>query len=316
MTTDGMTQRPLGRTGLAVSAIGLGCWQLASQAWGTQEGHEAARIVHTALDQGCTFFDTAPGYGEGRSETLLGQALRGHRQRVVICSKFGHPASGPADFRTEALRPSVEASMRLLQTDYLDVLLVHNPGPEHLDGRRTDLYAALADLQAAGWVRSYGVSVDRAAEMELALASTGSGVMEVLFNALHQDARQAFDRAAAQGVGLIAKVPLDSGWLAGRYTRHTRFEGVRTRWTPADTARRAAWVDRVRALLPPGLPLARGALAFVLAHPAVATAIPGARTPQQLLDNLAAAQVALPTDTVQALHAMWDAELAADPLPW
>ena len=153
-----MNYRTLGRTGLTVSEIGLGCWQLASSAWGTQDSRESDRIVQVALDQGCTFFDTAPGYGAGRSEILLGQALKGRRSQVVLCSKFGHPAEGPADFSVAALRPAIEASLRRLQTDYLDVLLVHNPPPESLDGRRSGLYEALAALQQSGVLRAYGVS--------------------------------------------------------------------------------------------------------------------------------------------------------------
>jgi aryl-alcohol dehydrogenase-like predicted oxidoreductase len=311
-----MNYRTLGRTGLTVSEIGLGCWQLASSAWGTQDSRESDRIVQVALDQGCTFFDTAPGYGAGRSEILLGQALKGRRSQVVLCSKFGHPAEGPADFSVAALRPAIEASLRRLQTDYLDVLLVHNPPPESLDGRRSGLYEALAALQQSGVLRAYGVSLDTLADMQTAMATTGCTVMEVLFNAFHQDVRAGMDSAATQGIGLIAKVPLDSGWLAGRYGADSQFSGVRDRWSSADISRRAALVSKFAALLPPGLPLAHAALGYTLAHPQIGTVIPGARSPQQVLDNMAASQVKLDARTTQAILTLWQREIEAHPLPW
>lgn len=311
-----MNYRALGRTGLSVSEIGLGCWQLASSAWGTQDSPDALRIVQAALDQGCTFFDTAPGYGAGRSESLLGQALKGRRSQVVLCSKFGHPAEGPADFSVAALRPSIEASLQRLQTDYLDVLLVHNPPPEWLDGRRSGLYEALAGLQQAGVLRGYGVSVDTLQDMHTAMQTTGCSVMELLFNAFHQEVGAGLDGAAARGIGLIAKVPLDSGWLAGGYGADSRFRGVRNRWPPGVVARRAALVAKFAALLPPGLPLAHGALAYVLAQPQITTVIPGARSVQQVRDNMAAAAVQLDSRTVAAVLALWRREIEADPLPW
>lgn len=311
-----MKYRVLGRTGLTVSEVGLGCWQLASSAWGTQDSQDAVQIVQTALDQGCTFFDTAPGYGAGNSESLLGQALKGLRSQVVLCSKFGHPAHGPADFSVSALRPSIEASLRRLQTDYLDVLLVHNPPPEWLDGRRSGLYEALSDLQQAGVLRSYGVSVDTLHDMNIAAQTTGCTVMEVLFNAFQQGVRPGLDDAAAQGIGLIAKVPLDSGWLAGGYGAQSTFRGVRERWQPEIIMRRAALVAQVSALLPPSLPMAQGALGYVLAHPQISTVIPGARSQKQVLDNMAASSRQLDERTVASILALWQREIEPNPLPW
>ena len=122
-----MNLRPLGRTGLEVSEIGLGAWQLGNPVWQMNDHAEALRIVEAALDKGCNFFDTAPGYGACRSEEILGQALAPHRDRVVLCSKFGHTAEGGSDFSRAAVRPSIEASLRRLRTDRLDVCLLHNP---------------------------------------------------------------------------------------------------------------------------------------------------------------------------------------------
>jgi aryl-alcohol dehydrogenase-like predicted oxidoreductase len=313
-----MNLRPLGASGLLVSEIGLGGWQLANPTWGMDDTDEALRIVGTALDLGCNFFDTAPGYGGGRSETLLGQALKSCRSKVVLCSKFGHPADGPSDFSVAALRPSIEASLQRLQTDYLDVLLVHNPPAEWLDGRRSGLYAELERLTQAGLLRSYGVSVDTKAEMLTAMQTTGSTVIEVLFNAFQQDVLACFDVARKRGVGLIAKVPLDSGWLSGKYQSESRFTGVRERWPAALIARRAALVEQFGELLPPGVSITQAALRYILAQPQISTVIPGAKSVRQVRENLQAADAgqALDADTVKAIHALWQREIAPAPLPW
>ena len=312
-----MDQRPLGNTGFRVSAVGFGAWQLGNPLWGGPDEAESLALVHAAVDSGCTFFDTAPGYGGGASERLLGKALQGRRDEVVLCTKYGHADPRQSDFSVAGLRAALEASLRRLQTDHVDVLLLHNPPLDLLDGgRAAELYAELEALQREGKLRAFGASLDTREELRTLVATTTSGAAEVLFNVFHQQARPAFGEAARRGVGLIAKVPLDSGWLGGRYDERSRFGGVRERWSPEVVARRAALVQRVRALLPPELPLARAALSFVLAHREIATVIPGAKTPAQLEANLAAASSPLPDDLVAALHALWTAELADDPLPW
>jgi aryl-alcohol dehydrogenase-like predicted oxidoreductase len=310
-------QRPLGNTGLRVSAVGFGAWQLGNPLWGGPDEAEALALVNAAVDMGCTFFDTAPGYGGGASERLLGKALQGRRNEVVICTKYGHADPRQPGFPVAGLRAALETSLRRLRTDHVDVLLLHNPPLDRLDGTRAaDLYAELEALQREGKLRAFGASLDTRQELRTLVATTTSGAAEVLFNVLHQQARPAFGEAARRGVGLIAKVPLDSGWLGGRYDERSRFGGVRERWSPEVVARRAALVQRVRALLPPELPLARAALSFVLAHREIATVIPGVKTRAQLEANLAAASSPLPDDLVAALHALWTAELADDPLPW
>ena len=239
----GVRYRTLGSSRIRVSEIGFGGWQLANPIWGMHDEMEALSLIRAARDAGCNFFDTAPGYGEGRSESLLGRALESERDQVVICSKFGHTASGETDFAVAGLRPSIMASLGRLRTDHLDVLLVHNPPAHLLDGNQTSLYAELERLKHEGLLRTYGVSLDWAKDLEQVLATTGIGVIEVLFNAFHQEPQTAFANVMGKGVGLIAKVPLDSGWLSGKYRSDSRFQGVRNRWTPEIVARRAALVE-------------------------------------------------------------------------
>lgn len=312
-----MQFRPLGDSGLVVSCIGFGAWQLANPAWGGPDEAESIGLVRAALDAGCNFFDTAPNYGDGASEAALGRALRGRRDQAVVGTKFGHTGPHTKDFSAARLRPALEGSLRRLQTDHVDVLLLHNPPADRLDGARAaDLYGELLTLQREGKLRAFGASVDWSHELRALAATTPSRVAEVLFNAFHQEPRAAFANAAPQGLGLIAKVPLDSGWLGGKYDEHSRFDGVRARWTPGVIARRAVLVRRLHELLPAEIPLTQAALGFVLSHSEIATTIPGVKSRAQLEANFAAAAKPLPATLVAAIRALWEKELAADPLPW
>lgn len=311
-----MKSRPLGSTGITVSEIGLGAWQLANPAWGLHDTGDALRIVQRALDAGCDFFDTAPGYGSGRSEELLGQALKPVRARVSICTKFGHGADGVSNFDAASARPALEQSLRRLQTDYVDVYLLHNPPPHVMDGSQTGIYDELERLKMEGKVRAYGVSLDSLHELETVIETTRCQAAEVLFNVFHQGPLAAFRLAKARGMGLIAKVPLDSGWLSGKYCATSSFEGVRDRWSPEIIARRAALAGQFAALLPPGVSMAHGALQYLLAQPEISTVIPGAKSVEQADDNFTAGDGALNAETVNSIHFLWERELRDRPLPW
>jgi aryl-alcohol dehydrogenase-like predicted oxidoreductase len=309
-------RRLLGKTGLSVSEIGLGGWQLQNPKWGDGSVEDARRIVRRALDEGCNFFDTAPGYTNGRSEELLGQTLESVRSSVIICTKCGHDADGASNFDPAAIRASLETSLRRLRTDYVDILLLHNPPIKLMDGTRAPQYEALEQFQREGKLRVYGVSLDHGRELETVAKTTRCGAVEVLFNVFHQEPLTAFPQAQAAGIGLIVKVPLDSGWLSGKYRGDSRFSGVRERWSREIIERRAALVEQFATLAPPGMPLACAALRFVLAHAEVSTVIPGAKTPEQVRDNFAAANARLPADQAQAIREFWERELKDNPLPW
>jgi aryl-alcohol dehydrogenase-like predicted oxidoreductase len=311
-----MNLRPFGNTGMQVSEIGLGAWQLANPDWGIDDRTEALRIVEQSLAAGCNFFDTAPGYGRGRSEELLGQALESARKDVIICTKFGYTPEGVENFNTDNIRPILEGSLRRLRTDYVDILLLHNPPRELMDGRSATQYAELEQLKAEGKIREYGVSLDWKVELELVMETTQSKAIELMYNVFYQEPRDAFTMAQERGAGLIVKVPLDSGWLAGRYRGNATFTDVRDRWSPEVIARRAALLEQFAALVPEGTSLAHAALQYTLAHPAISTVIPGAKTVAQALDNFAAADGRLPADVVRAIDAIWESELKDNPLPW
>ena len=311
-----MKLRPFGDTGMNVSEIGLGAWQLANPDWGINSKEDGLRIIQKSLEAGCNFFDTAPAYGRGVSEELLGQALKSIRKDVILCTKFGHTAEGVTDFGTPAIRPSIEASLRRLQTNYLDIVLMHNPPREIMDGRVSTQYEEFEKLKAEGVIREYGISLDWKVEIEMAVETTKSKALEVFFNALYQEPLPAFPMAQEHGVGIIIKVPLDSGWLSGRYRGDHQFDDIRKRWPPEVLARRSELVEKFAALVPEGTSMAHTALQFILAQPQVSTIIPGAKSVEQALDNFAAADKQLSPEIVQSMYDLWEQEIQADPLPW
>ncbi len=312
-----MNRRELGSTGIEVSEIGLGAWQLGNTDQWVGPNHDASlRIVDEALALGVNLFDTAPGYAGGRSEQLLGEALEGRRQDVVLVTKFGHKADGSSDWDVASIEPAVERSLNALRTDHLDVILMHSPPSELLDGKKAGHYSEFERLRSAGVVRAYGASVDWGADIDTVASTTGSQVLEVLLHAFHQEPLTALRNASRKGVGAIVKVPLDSGWLSGRYGKDSRFSDVRSRWTPADIERRAALVEQFKAVLPDDVSMPHAALRWLLAQDCVSSVIPGAKSVEQLRDNVAAADAALPQETVRAVESLWAKEIQGDPLPW
>jgi aryl-alcohol dehydrogenase-like predicted oxidoreductase len=313
-----MNRRPLGKTGIQVSEIGFGAWQLCNDdSWGRMDEQTARRLVHEAVDGGINLFDTAPNYAHTASESVLGAALHDRRDRVVLVSKFGHTPEGATEFSVDWFWESLDGSLGRLRTDYLDVLLLHNPPMEMYAG--TDpLWEALEQARALGKIRHYGASLDLASEVEDCLANTGSEVLEIFFNIFHQDVRRSFATIREHGAGTIAKVPLDSGWLTGRFDAESRFEGIRSRWTREEIARRADLVSRIGWLVADGSKLAHKAIGYLLSYDEVSCVIPGTRTLDQLNSNLAAAACRVSPSDRARLEAFWD-EITNDGarlLPW
>lgn len=313
-----MKKRPLGGTGLSVSEISFGGWQIGNdESWEGLDEQSSVALVHAALEAGITLFDTAPNYGAGESERVLGLALEGRRDDVVLVSKFGHRRDGPKDFATGGFFERLGGSLDRLRTDHVDVLLLHNPPAAIYEG--TDpIWEALDEARGRGMIRHYGASLDFAAEIEACLANTGSEVLEIFFNILHQDVRRAFPLAREKRAGLIAKIPLDSGWLTGKYDAGSRFDGVRSRWSEEEIARRAELVDQLGWLTEDGSPLACKAIAYCLSYDEVSCVIPGTRTMAHLRGNLAAADCSIDPEERTRLEEYWDEFTGGgrDLLPW
>lgn len=313
-----MKLRRLGKTKLQVSEIGYGTWQLgSSNFWGAMSDSYAHGMVHCALDLGCNLFDTAPNYADTNSERLLGEALKGRRGEVVLVSKFGHVPGGDADFSEEWMWTSLHDSLKRLQTDYLDVLLLHSPPPECQNGSHP-IWDALRKARDHGKIRFYGASLDYAHEIRECLETSDAQVLEILFNILHQDARRTFDLVRRDDVGILAKVPLDSGWLSGKYNAQSRFTGVRARWTENQIQRRAELIGQLDWLIKDGTPLPQKALASLLAYPEVGSVIPGARSQAQLQANLNASKIKITFDERARLESFWNGITGngTDLLPW
>lgn len=311
-----MRKRAYGKTGTSVSEIGFGAWQLGNaKDWGNMQTSDAIALVHAAIDLGCNFFDTAPGYGHGKSEAILGEALKDRRHEVVINTKVGHTADGTSDFSPAGIRNSVLSSLKRLGTDYLDSVLLHNPAKELMDGDSPQ-FNMLRSLKQEGLIGAYGLSIDTAHEMLHVIENTDTEVMEILFNIFHQDTRDAFTAAQNNSIALIVKVPLDSGWLSGKYHANSQFEGIRKRWSQADVQRRAELVEDIRFIEKPGVSLTQSALQFILAHQEISTVIPGIKNIEQLHENLGAATEIMPEHIVAQLHDFWERELKTNPVPW
>ncbi len=301
-----------------VSELGMGTWQLgASSDWKSISEKKSVDLVHQALDMGINFFDTAPNYGHGTSEIRLGRALRGkERSKVVINTKFGHTSKGKINHDAENIRESLEGSLRRLGTDYVDSFIFHSPPFEYLNGNKNDHYEILEKLKEEGMIRAYGASVDSAREMILLMETTGSEVIEAFFNILHQNVAEAFDLVREKQVGLIAKIPMDSGWLSGKYNENSRFEGIRSRWTKDDIRTRAKLVDRLKTILGDRLDLVSAALSFCLAYDTISTVIPGITDGDHLKKNLKSLSNPMPEDLLKDLEAFYQEEVKDLQIPW
>jgi len=313
-----MKKRKLGKTGLMVSEISFGAWQLGNdQSWEGMDRGAGVELVHAALEAGINLFDTAPNYGGGESERVLGEALKSRRGDVILVSKFGHRVDGPKDFSTERFMERLEGSLNRLRTDYLDVLLLHNPQADIYQGKHP-IWESLEQAHSRGMIRHYGASLDFACEIEACLGNTGSEVLEVFFNILHQDVRTVFGLVGEKQTGIIVKIPLDSGWLTGKYDAHSRFDGVRNRWSREEIERRAKLVSKLNWLTVHGEELASRAIAYILSYDEVSCVIPGIRRMDHLLRNIAAADCAVTRKERKRLERFWDefTDGGSDLLPW
>lgn len=313
-----MNYRKYTKSSPLVSELGLGTWQLgANSGWKEMSEKEAIEMVHQAFDLGVNFFDTAPNYGFGTSELRLGKAFQSmDRSKIVVNTKFGHTHKGNMNYEAEYIRESVEGSLKRLQLDYVDSLIIHNPPSEYLDGNKNQHYEILEQLKEEGKIKAYGASLDTYNDMKLFMETTNCEVIEAFFNILHQDSRRAFALAKSKGVGIIVKVPLDSGWLSGKYSSNSTFEDVRARWSKSDIQTRAALVEKVKEIVGTSRPLVQVANAYCLVYEEVSTIIPGNTTIEQLKSNLESIKKNLSSEMVKKLESFYNEEVKGLNLPW
>lgn len=309
----------LGKTGFTISAIGQGCWQFGGD-WG-DVGDDAARgVLHTAADHGVTFFDTADVYGDGHSEELVGAFLRERSgDKFVVATKLGRRATPFAveTFTRENIRLWTERSLRNLGVETIDLTQLHCPPTEVFS--TPSVFEALDELVDDGLIRNYGVSVETVEEALAALQYPGVATIQIILNVFRRKPLERVLTAAKDaGVGIIARVPLASGLLTGRFTAETEFASTDHRtfnrhgesFDQGETFSGVPYEVGVEAarefaeLVPDGVTPAQFALRWILDQDGVSTAIPGASTPNQALGNAAAAD--LPPLTGAQLAALED----------
>jgi len=267
------------------SILGFGGWQLGNaELFSPMTEEEGISLVKEAYENGITLFDTAPGYANGKSEIILGKALHDVRDKVILNTKFGHRSDGTTDFSSSTIEEAIRDSLSRLQTDYLDSVLLHNPSMDILSGK-TDHFKVLKQLKNNGLIRAYGVSIDTIDEFRTVLTKTDVDVIEILFNIFFQSPLQYFTFAKAKKISVIIKVPLDSGWLTGRFDDTTKFTGIRARWTPKDIERRNILIKELKKFVHDD-DLTKYAMSFIASFDGVTSIIPGIRTKEQLHDHL------------------------------
>ncbi|GAA3210793.1 aldo/keto reductase [Actinocorallia longicatena] len=316
--------------GREVSVVGLGTWQLGAD-WGDVEEKDALAVLDAAVESGVTFFDTADVYGDGRSETLIGRYLRDRPDAgIFVATKMGRRMEQiPENYVLENFRAWTDRSRKNLGVDTLDLVQLHcPPTPVYSSGEVFDALDTLVEEQR---IAAYGVSVETCAEALTALTRPGTASIQIIFNAFRlKPLEEVLPRAAAQGVGIIARVPLASGLLSGRYTRETVFAADDHRtynrhgeafdqgetFSGVDFATGVEAAGEFSALAPEGATPAQTALRWIIQQPGVTTVIPGARNPAQARANAeAAALPALPAETLTAITELYDRSFRAQVHP-
>jgi len=321
-----MEQRPLGRTGADVSVIGLGTWQLGGD-WGDVDDDAAGEVLDAALDAGVTLLDTADVYGDGRSEERIRKALAPRPDRPFVATKAGRRADPfeAAQYTPENLRAWIDRSRRNLGVDTLDLVQLHCPPTAVYSDQR--VYDALDALVEDGAIAAYGVSVETVAEGLTALQHPGVQTIQVILNIFRRKPlEELLPAARAAGVGVLARVPLASGLLTGKYDESTEFPaddhrnfnrngeafdvGETFSGVPFDVGVAAA--REVAEIAGDTVPTAAFALRWVIDQPGVTTVIPGARNVTQVRGNVAAASLAPLSDSqLSDLERVYDERIRA-----
>ena len=305
-----MLQRTLGKSKLKVSALGMGCWAIGGPwtwaqpgrepypaGWGDTDDNESIRAIHTALDFGVNFFDTAANYGAGHSEIVLGRALRGQRDKVVIATKFGHIVNenektvyGDADQIIKNVRTDVENSLRRLQTDYIDIYQLHEGGYD--PKRAIELQSVLEDLVSAGKIRWYGWSTDIVNSAREFVRGRHCTSIQFRLNAIYDNPEMREVCADFELAG-INKDPLNKGILTGKFNSTSTFpeNDIRSRenFSDPEVVKRLKIADEIREVLTSnGRTMAQGALAYIWALDERMVPIPGFKSVKQVKENAGA----------------------------
>ena len=300
-----MEYRRMGKSDLIVSAVGFGCWEMGGS-YGDIDNGEVTTAIRRALELGVTLYDTARGYGAGRSEEILGRALGADRKNVIVVTKCAlptRPEQKPRrDARYDSIMKDVELSLQSLGTDYIDLLLVHWPDVET---PIPESMRALNDLRGAGKVRYVGVSNFSAAQLREGKQFAPLIANQVGYNLFDRRWEyEMFPTAGELGIGIMAYGPLAHGLLTGTFTAETAFgsndwrsRGIifgQALFTPENLPKNVEVVDRLKRFAAKrGITLPRLALAWVLSNPQVSVALSGTRRPAEIEENVEALAIKL-----------------------
>jgi aryl-alcohol dehydrogenase-like predicted oxidoreductase len=312
--------RTFHRIGRRVSVVGLGTWQLGAD-WGPVDEDEALAILAAAVELGVTFVDTADVYGDGRSERLIGQFLKHQTADIMVATKMGRRAvQSPAEFTLDNFRAWTDRSRANLGVATLDLVQLHCPPSTVYESEA--VYDALETLVAEERTAAYGVSVETCDEALIAISRPNVASVQIVLNAFRRKPlERVLPAARAAGVGIIARVPLASGLLSGRfrldstfrpddhrsYNRHGEYFDVGETFSGLDFSTGVAAAAELAELAPEGATPAQAALQWVIQQPGVTTVIPGATTVAQVRANPAAAELPpLPPATLAAMEVLYD----------
>lgn len=298
-----------------ISTLGFGGWQLGNASfWGDMSREDAVNLVKEAVNRGVNFFDTAPGYSNGLSERIIGEGIKGKRDKVFLNTKFGHNADGTSDFSIERIEPSIRESMERIGTTYIDSVILHNPEFYILEGK-TKHFEELQRLKKTGLIKAYGVSIDTKEELKAVLDNLDVDVIELMFNIVHQEVTEYFDIIEERGILLVIKVPLDSGWLTGKYDKDSMFTGIRGRWNQETKNTRSKIVSKIKEIVQDE-DIVKHALAFILEYEAVISVIPGVKSIDQLLSNKKAVKYKLDAGVKDKLNELYESFIKNQDTPW
>jgi len=322
-----METRRLGKTGWDASVIGFGAWAIGAD-WGEADDDTSLAALRAAAECGVNFFDTADVYGDGRSERLVAKLRKELTSPIFVATKAGRrlPAQSVEGYTPENVIAWTNRSRENLEMETLDLVQLHCPPTDLF--YHPEVFAALDDLVAAGAIAHYGVSVERVEEGLKSLDFPGVASVQIIYNIFRQRPAARFLAAAkAADVGVIVRVPLSSGMLTGKMTRNSQFSpddhrnynrhgeafDVGETFSGVAFETGLAAVEEVRALVPPGQPMAVFALRFCLSDPGVSTVIPGAKNPEQARQNALAGELGpLDAETLEQLARIYREQIAPE----
>ncbi|MGA3103542.1 MAG: aldo/keto reductase [Terriglobales bacterium] len=321
-----MQYRQLGRTGWKVSDISFGAWAIGG-AWGSVSDNDSLAALHKAIDCGVNFIDTADVYGDGRSERLIAQLKKDSKSEIIVATKAGRrlPRQTVEGYGRQNLTAWVEDSLHNLSTDTLDLLQLHCPPSALYDA--PEVFGILDDLVRAGKLRHYGVSVEKISEALKAVEYPNVQTVQIIFNCFRQrPADEFFARAKQKRVGILARVPLASGLLTGKFrpdsafaaddhrnfNRHGEAFDMGETFSGVDYNIGLEAVEEIRALVPTGVSMTQFTLRWILMFDAVTCAIPGGKRPDQVADNCGASDLLPLSDhAMKEVRRIYDARIGS-----